>query len=873
MALREGWTTFLLIALVVFTATWSVQLADWADGLEILSLITLAGLVVGLVLANLRRVPAILAHLLALVVGAVVVLYQMTGFLSDALGGRRAKLEYLWTRWELWYAAVSRGERADDLYLFILLMAALLWILSYISVWFVFRSHWVWLALVLPGVILLLNMGYSQRVPHGLVVLYLFAAILLLVRFTVAQRELMWKRLAVPYPDTLPWRGLWVGSCLALVVILTGWMLPLSTQSERIQAAWQEMNGPWRRVEATFNNWFASLRGPGGRGVGGFTSFSNQFELGGPLRLSDEPVLLLKGNQAPYLVAHRYDTFDGRTWRSEPLSRWRDDLSAVERLYSPLLEFEADQPYPLPTDTTTARTERQYTIEIQQPPGGVVFSTGDAARVSIPTRLQVGWRLFHNETVDVQAATEASTAPWLWPLVRLLQQADYTPPEPTPEPSPSAMEGASPEGAATPVVAAPTPPSFGVPAQQPEIMEEVGRLRERGIEVSFEPDPTDFRVHALTFSGPLPVFRDVDAIFAQHGVRAGDTYQVTALVSEATPDQLRAAGTDYPAEVVDRYLQLPHYSTRTRQLAQELAAGQRTPFDIAAAIEQYLRTHIAYNENVPNPPAGRDLVDYFLFDLRQGYCTYYASAMVEMLRILGIPSRVVVGFYPAEYDANLGGYLYRQRHAHAWVEVYFPQYGWIPFEPTAARPAIQRGAPPTPAASGGGTGVLGGDNLPSDREAQLLAELNDVGFSGSTTTVTRQETSRGQWLLRGVVVAVVLGIAVVSSFWLRGTRGMTPATQLFSKAQRGARWSGLPPRAAQTPYEYAAVVARHLPAARPHIRLLADLYVRERYGRRPASPEELNRARTAWLRLRTLLLRYGLLQRWRRRGADGDEAR
>ena len=877
LALREGWTTFWLIALVVFTATWSVQLADWADGLQILSTITLVGLVVGLVLSNIRRLPSLAAHIIALAVGSVVVLYQMTGFLSDALGGRREKLAYLWQRWELWSSAVRQGERADDLYLFVLLMASLLWVLSYISVWFVFRSRWVWLTLLLPGVILLLNMGYSQRVSHGLVALYLFAAILLLMRFTVSQRELTWRSLSVPYPETLAWRGLWVGSYLAMLVICAGWLVPWSMQSERIQAGWQQINGPWRQVERTFNSWFSSLRGPGGVGIGGFASFGDRFELGGPLRLSDEPVVLVKGDGAPYLVAHRYSTFDGRVWEA--------DLDSRVASYAPLLEFEADQPFPRSATTGGARSEAEYTIEVYQPRGAVVYSTEAAAQSSVPTRLQVGWHTYQREVLDVQEATEETTPHVLWPLVELLKEADYTPPEPTPTPVPeedetadgeeplAATPEATPEASEIPSIPE-RPRRFGIPAQQRAIMEQVEQLSRIGIRVRFEPDPEDYRVHTLRFSGPLPIYDDVDAIYARDGLRAGDTYEIVSLVSEATADDLRAAGMDYPAEITERYLQLPEYSERTRQLAEQLAEGKDNPYDIANAIEEYLRQNLTYNENVPPPPAGRDLVDYFLFELRQGYCTYYASAMVEMLRILDIPSRIAVGFYPADFDADLGGYLYRDRNAHAWVEVYFPQYGWISFEPTSARRAIQRGTPdPTPSATADGS-AISGDNIPLDREAQILMELNEgFGAAGGAVTPPPDQTTRAEWIARGLVLAVVLGITVFSFYWMRGTRGMTPTTRFFTKVQRAAGWSGLPTRTSMTPYEYAAVVSRHLPGARPHIRLLTDLYVRERYGQRPPTENELNRARAAWQRLRALLVRYGLLQRWRRRntGVDGQD--
>src|SRR5215212_2301534 len=98
-----------------------------------------------------------------------------------------------------------------------------------------------------------------------------------------------------------------------------------------------------------------------------------------------------------------------------------------------------------------------------------------------------------------------------------------------------------------------------------------------------------------------------------------------------------------------------------------------------------------------SPRDNQDVVDYVLFESREGYCEYYASAMAVLLRAEGIPSRVVGGYFPAPYDANEGGHLYREKNAHLWVEVFFPGYGWIPFEPTANREKLDYGDLAAPA--------------------------------------------------------------------------------------------------------------------------------------------------------------------------------
>ena len=120
-----------------------------------------------------------------------------------------------------------------------------------------------------------------------------------------------------------------------------------------------------------------------------------------------------------------------------------------------------------------------------------------------------------------------------------------------------------------------------------------------------------------------------------------------------------------------------------------MTAVEPTPYDRARAIEQYLRT-FPYTLQLPPPPLDRDVVDYFLFDLQKGYCDYYASAMVVLARAAGLPARLVVGYAPGTFDAQRALYVVTAADAHSWAEVYFPGIGWIEFEPTAGRAALER---------------------------------------------------------------------------------------------------------------------------------------------------------------------------------------
>ena len=187
-----------------------------------------------------------------------------------------------------------------------------------------------------------------------------------------------------------------------------------------------------------------------------------------------------------------------------------------------------------------------------------------------------------------------------------------------------------------------------------------------------------------------------DLFAARSNVKA---YKGESYIPIVAVDQLRNAATNYPEEILNRYLQLPaELPDRVRQLANQLTVGKTNPYDKAKAIEAYLRTY-PYDLNIPAPPTDRDVVDYFLFDLKKGYCDYYATAMVVLSRASGLPARFVSGYASGDYDAPDAQYVVREMHAHSWAEIYFPEIGWIEFEPTASQPLIDRPATPQQAAA------------------------------------------------------------------------------------------------------------------------------------------------------------------------------
>jgi protein-glutamine gamma-glutamyltransferase len=149
--------------------------------------------------------------------------------------------------------------------------------------------------------------------------------------------------------------------------------------------------------------------------------------------------------------------------------------------------------------------------------------------------------------------------------------------------------------------------------------------------------------------------------------------------------KLRAAGTEYPDDIKQTYLQLPVLDPRIAPLAEQITARKTTPYDKAAAMEIYLRSKYGYTLNLKGKP-GDDPLAHFLFETRAGHCEYFASSMTVMLRTLGIPAREVNGFLPGEYNDLGGDYVVRASDAHSWVEVFFPGNGWVTFDPTPDGP-------------------------------------------------------------------------------------------------------------------------------------------------------------------------------------------
>ncbi len=850
----EGWSSVILLGIIQLTTAWSVARTEVAPDAASMVILAIGGLLTGLVLAKLRA-PDLLAHLIAVQGGIICSLLLAVERMPLADGGRLQRLRALGDLGATWLAQAQAGQQLDDPRLLVIMLGAAVWLVSYTSAWVLFRRGWLTTAVALPVVIALANLGYAPEAGSLPLLVIIAAATVLAARYSAYRRQVAWSRARLPYPRRTAPRFLFAGIAIAALVALLAWTLPLSAREAISGAAWDRLSEPLEEIAERWNELAAKLGGASDSGGGSYSAFGDSFRLGGHLDLTDDPVMLLRPSggpmRPPYLAGQRYDAYDGHGWQST-VDETFDAIAPDGRRFSSRLSFATGQGMHLSPEVTSQRSQVEGELNVIRPKGDLLFTLDTFFSADRRTNVELPWLQLQNAPFSLAPGDLPRLPIDLKAMGALLAQGQYTPTS---------------DGGVNDESPLPLDPTLAA-----EVQTARDALQQRFLAVTWEIGP-DGRAQTLYVTGQMPVYDDAEAVFSQEQVIEGESYAVTGLTSVARPEQLRAAGADYPAWVTDRYLQLPDTITgRTRELAAQIASGQPSPFDTASAVEEYVRSTITYNESINPPPDGQDVVDYVLFDSQEGYCEYYASAMAVLLRAEGIPSRVVGGYFPAPYDPAESGHLFREKNAHLWGEGFVPGYGWVPFEPTANRDQLSYGdlnvppaALPTP--------------VPTPEPAPESSPVAEPTPEPSPVAAPPEEPPRltppailsdparlAGWI--GIILAAVMAVAVVGMTvaWFTGFRGLSPVSGLYSRALRAGNWLGVRPTPSLTPREYAERVGRTVPSAQGPARVVADLYTAERYsGRRPDNAA-LHSARQAWRELRGIAL--GSLFR-RQRGDRG----
>jgi len=799
---RDGWLSVAFLALNLLVVIWSVEGADWVPTPNLAGLILLA-MLTGLLLS---RVPVwgILVLPVGFAIGAVVIFWQLTSFQAEGL--EFANTGELLERLNLWLSAAKTGSINIDRAPFAFGLMVVTWTSGFLAGWFFFRYGNFWGVFILGGAGLVSNLTYLPPQASWYLWIYLLTGLLLVARVQSVRRRQDWDARNIRYDGHLGILAICDSFVIAIIVLVVAFLLvPVGKPWGPTHETYEYLRSPLVRWEGDFNRLFAGL--PARRPLP-YRIWGDVMAFQGMIDPSDKAVLQVNSPVPMYWKARTYGTYTPKGWAS---------LNTVLKPTDWTPTFSVPQPYLKRFEVNHAVTPNYSSRNL--------FVGGQILGIDRDIRVETYDSPIY--TVDLGAADGGGD---LHPQLKLA----------------SLNLGRTVQGPGAFVsdaaLARSLPPGFQI-VDVERVREEVQQVRITEV-IAQQPDALSVRT-------------------ARGSVKPGETYQITSLVSLAGPQDLRLAGLNYPTWALDKYTQLPaDFPQRIGVLARAVTAGALTPYDQAKAVEEYLKNNFAYNLRIDPPPYNADGVEHFLFTQKEGYSEYFASAMTVMLRSKGIPARLATGYALGEKLPDQDVYMVTDRQSHAWVEVFFPRYGWILFEPTPGReiPSVVR---PTPGLNADGSQASAqnpADDVCEDEEeeegcvdpAELLAGAA-AEAAGKTSFWARQVVPLLPWLVVILFVAVVLAIAG----WIFWKRFMIPSPDPQITFRRLAFLGGLSsagPVDYQTPYQYRSRLEQEFPGQRENLAIIFDHYVGSLYGKKDLADEEEQRLVRAWMGIRLPML-------------------
>lgn len=793
------WETLITLGLLLVAVTAvSVPLEDggWRDDMPALTTVSVVAVLSGALLAR-SKMSAMLAWPLSILAGAGVVFWQALVMVGP--GTLSQRLDTIYYRFDAWLSVVSSNQVTNDPLPFNVLILSLTWLGVILFTWSVYRWHNAWIGLIPGGVALFLDLTLVGDDLTGAIVLYMLFGFLLVMQTNLLAMISRWRADNAAYPSMINLTFLNFSFWALVAMMFAAWITPAGlTTPGPIQSAVEDA------VE--FGAKFVRLAGPlQSNKVVPIHSYSGVLPFQGSIKLGDRELMSVTVTEPGIhgtllLRGSVYDSYEGGGWRTTP----RREISLPEGTRGDLEDALLNDP------ELGTLIPLQIRMEARSVVGTVVFTPGLPVESSQALTVQVPEDSIENRAFDVP------------------------------------VDGA---GMSDAEVLEYIAPELAEDEMAIGVVRAVGGLV-RYVEI------VDLNAQGLV----------VNSVILDPGerIKRNRSYFVTGFIPNVTPADLRAAGSEYPAWVTKTYLGVPEsVPPRVGGLAAEWQAGADNPYDTAKAIEEQLRKRYSVNPDaVGETPINRDTVDYFLFDnpCTCGYFDYHASAMVVMLRTLGIPARLAVGFAVDDTDRDLVTLAYevRDRNSYSWPEVYFPEYGWIAFNPSPDRSEDLLPTVEDDPQQSGLENIF--ENLPAGiSDFNPGDEGSDIDFvnppggpAGSSSPLGGGEAMSPLTAL-GVIAFVAALVGAMVMGWQRSVAGMPYPQQVWEKTVRLASWGGMPPEPGQTPHDFADRLRKRFRGVRD-FPALADAYTKSRFGRKDVGGEEVGELREAWPDIRGALI-------------------
>ncbi len=311
--IEEGWFSLVLLATVVYSTIWSIQAVGWVNHLNILTLTTAIGLVIGVVTAKQRRFPAWAVHLCAIVFAILLAFWQTAGaFYAGSTS------TFLYTI-QHWFASVLAGSSGEDDSIFLFFITALGFVLAYASAWLLYRVRNPWLLIVANAVVLLINLS---NVDSGFIIflaVFLIASLLLLLRFNLHESIRRWRRQGLRYADDIGWDVMQAGTLISIGILIFSWLLPWGYINPAAAQIWTLNANPIVQLE---NTWNRAIAISGGANPANHGNFRDTLVLSGNPNLNHDVVMTVKSDDVTqYLESLSYDTYQGVAgWTNQPVT-------------------------------------------------------------------------------------------------------------------------------------------------------------------------------------------------------------------------------------------------------------------------------------------------------------------------------------------------------------------------------------------------------------------------------------------------------------------------------------------------------------------------------------------------------------------------
>ena len=877
----ETTITFGILLLVALSTANSIYIADWIEGMPDLRITAAAGVLLAIGLGRVSWLRWPFAMLVGIVIGGLIIMAQITQM--ETLGGQPLfwdRFTDFGFRFQDWFRqAFSAGLTTDNLP-FVFFTDVFVYIASFLGAYAVARWRNAWVAMILLGALLAVNVSYlSDRQWNLSYGFFLTGSMLLLMRASLLRRMDRWREQGSAYPD---WISLsFLGATMIAIVLLLSLSraIPRPDESQALEDAWATIAEPFEGLNDDFRRLFSGIDSRRGVPVHSFDDF---LVLQGDVDPGDAIIMRAAATEPGLLRGAAYDEYTGRGWRQSPsVARTVPELEPISgTAASDETSVEGDGAVLVSEYLDRRPVAAQISVE-KSP--AVLFSFGAPVIANKDTRVDTLASVdFTVDFAEPERFTGTDLEPALAAISERIAAGNEDPEDEIEVPSPDEV-------------------ASYVPVQYTLIDVDVDSKTGAPVGLLLRSVPEETDVLSLR-----P---------AQRRVRAGFTYQITGTVSGANEEALAVAGHDYPLWVSETFLQLPDYDedelanlgnllhtiARSFNLGPDPLREDRgyNPYSIASAIETYLRAAPAIDEDgqivrdddgepvplypltteIELPPAKSDAVYWFLFENVDdglpigGYYDYHASSMAVLLRVAGVPARIATGFVLSgnNFDDRTQNYIVRGHDAYAWVEVYFPDYGWVDFDPTPGTSADE-----ALASIAGGVG--GGRRIAAQRLATprfdlrpgvgetSLADvvLDDIlqylaaGTLPGENLVLQQGPSKWYWLGPTIAIAVLVAVALALwIIWRVSLRGLEPTARLWVSATRLARWSGIRAEASTTPQEHARRIDQRLGLGDLALDL-ADHYTATRFGRKTLSDEERDATARLWKSLRRGLIRQAL---------------